>query len=142
MFRQRFLAKSGKLLFLHSSAANFPSGIFRNLQKNNPETLRKRVIWRTFRLTEFYALIVGFHFCAFYYGDARFLMILLPFWPLFGGAPASRTEDKPSQPAPPSRRSILSPWTGAPRPPTPIYGGSLATVELTGDCPKGPTGVL
>ena len=37
----------------------------------------------TFCLTGFFQHLVGFHFCAFYYSGARFLIILEPFWPLF-----------------------------------------------------------
>ena len=61
----------------------FPLQEFQEFYKNNPETLRKRVIWRTCRLMVIFYLTVGFHFCAFYYGDARFLMVFVPFWHLF-----------------------------------------------------------
>ena len=46
-------------------------------------------------------------------------MILEPCWSLFGrygrtdGRTDERTEDRAAQPAPPSRRTILSPWTGS-----------------------------
>ena len=52
-------------------------------------------------------------------------MILEPFWSLFGRYERTneRTEDRAAQPAPPSRRTILSPWTGS-APPL-QYGDSV-----------------
>ena len=57
------------------------------LKKIPPNLVPNQYFYLVFARRIFQHLI-GFHFCAFYYSDARFLIKMEPFWALF---PASRT---------------------------------------------------
>ena len=84
--------------------------------ENYPETLRKSMLSGTFCLTGFLQHLVGFHFCAFHYSGARFLIILEAFWTLFewDARTHARRTSRPSAPRP--TRLELIPRRGPPPP--------------------------